>query len=381
MNNTSGNHTIYVSTIIDSHNYGTVMQAVATRDLLSGYGRPVFVDYCRPQWTRRGWAKLRMSNKSHSKIVNLLRVAGGFGTRLRSERVFRPFVERELDLCDAAPFETGLGIEALDHDAVFCVGSDQTWNIEYNSGLDPVYFLSHVPDGCKKISLAASFGRESISDEEAALTRPLLEGFEAISVRESSSVCILDGMGLTGSVALKDPVLLCNPELWKGLSESVSTPCEGDYILVYMLNSNSGMCDYASRIAEDLGIQCLSVSFSPLKRSRKGVRDVCLPRPEEWLALFRGARLVVTDSFHGTCFSLLFGKPMVVFDPPKYSVRLRDVLNDFGLESRRASNMDDALARDLAAEPIDWGKVSTLISEERVRAKDFLDRAFGLRVE
>lgn len=377
----SGGRTIYVSTIIDSHNYGTVMQAVATRDLLSGYGSPIFVDYCRPQWTRQGWAKLRMSNRSHSKVVNLLRVAGGFYTRLRSERVFRPFVERELALCDAVPFKTGLEVEALDHDAVFCVGSDQTWNIEYNSGLDPVYFLSHVPDSCKKISLAASFGRESISDKEAALTRPLLEGFEAISVRESSSVRILDAMGFTGSVALKDPVLLCDPKLWKGLSESIGTPCEGDYVLVYMLNSNPGMCDYASRIAEDLGIQCLSVSFTPLNRSRKGMRDVCLPRPEEWLALFRRAHLVVTDSFHGTCFSLLFGKPMVVFDPPKYSVRLRDVLNDFGLESRRASSMDDALARDLAAEPIDWDRVSMLISEERGRAKDFFDRAFSLRAE
>lgn len=377
----SGGRTIYVSTIIDSHNYGTVMQAVATRDLLSGYGRPVFVDYCRPQWTRRGWAKLRLSNKRHGKVVNLLRVAGGFGTRLRSERVFRSFVERELELCDATPFKTGVGAEALDRDAVFCVGSDQTWNIEYNSGLDPVYFLRHVPDACKKISLAASFGRESISEEEIALTYPLLEEFEAISVRESSSVRILDSMGLSGSVALKDPVLLCDPELWKGLSESISAPCERDYVLVYMLNSNPSMCDYASRIAEDLGMQCLSVSFSPLKHSNKGVRDVFLPRPEEWLALFRGARLVVTDSFHGTCFSLLFRKPMVVFDPPKYSVRLRDVLNDFGLESRRASSMDDAIARDLAAKPIDWNKVSALISEERVRAKDFLDCAFNFRVE
>ena len=373
--------TIYVSTIIDSHNYGTVLQAVATRDLLANYGNPVFIDYCRPQWTRRGWAKLRMNDKNHSKAVNLLHVVGGVGTRLRSERVFRSFVKRELDLCDASPFETGEGVEALDQDAVFCVGSDQTWNIEYNSGLDPVYFLRYVPDTCEKISLAASFGRESISDEEAALTRPLLEGFDAISVRESSSVRILDGMGLTGSVALKDPVLLCNPNLWEGFSEGADLRYTGDYVLIYMLNSNTEMCEYASRVAKEFGLQCLSISFSSLKRSREGMRDVCLPRLEEWLALFRRASLVVTDSFHGTCFSLLFGKPMVVFDPPNYSVRLRDVLNDFGLEGRRVSGMDDALARDLVSEPIDWDRVCELISRERMRAKDFLDCAFASMAE
>lgn len=377
MNRINDERTVYVSTIIDSHNYGTVMQAVATRDLLSGYGNPVFVDYCRPQWTRKGWAALRMSNKSHSKVFNLLRVMGGLGTRLRSERVFRPFVTRELSLCDATPFLTGQGIEDLDHDAVFCVGSDQTWNIECNSGIDPVYFLRHIPSDRKKISLAASFGRDSISEEEASLTRSLLKEFGAISVRESSSVRILEGMGITGSVALKDPVLLCDSMLWKRLSEYAEAPCKGDYVLTYMLNPNPDLCSYASQVAKDSGMQCYSVSFNPFKRSQGGIQNVCLPKPEEWLALFRGASLVVTDSFHGTCFSLLFGKPMVVFDPPKYSVRLRDVLSDFGLEGRRVLNMDDALTRNLATTPIDWDKVNRLISEEQARARDFLAHAFG----
>lgn len=364
--------TIYVSTIIDSHNYGTVLQAVATRDALSRYGRPVFIDYCRPHWTTKGWAMSYMGNASLSVPERIVRLMANVPIRHKSSKLFRSFVERELELCSSAPY-LSRG-EGLDSDAVYCVGSDQTWNIECNYGIDPVYFLTNVPEGYRKISFSASFGRPSLSSEESELTKPLLSQFDAISVRESSSVSILEGMELSGT-ALKDPVLLCRPELWHELAARV--PASDDsYVLVYMLNENPDMCAFARKLAEREGIRARIVTFNPLKGAPEGLEGVCLPKPEEWVALFRDATYVVTDSFHGTCFSLLFEHPMIVFDPPKFSVRLKDVLSDFDLADRRVAEGCDPMH--IAAEPIDWDSVRTKKEEFSGEAKAFLDGVFGV---
>lgn len=363
---------IYVSTIIDSHNYGTVLQAVATRDALSRYGHPVFIDYCRPHWTTKGWVKSYMGNMKRSVPARFARLAANAPVRHKSSKLFRSFVERELELCSSAPY-LSQG-EGLDSNAVYCVGSDQTWNIECNYGIDPVYFLANVPEGYRKISFSASFGRPSLSSEESDLTKPLLSQFDAISVRESSSVSILEGMGLSGT-ALKDPVLLCRPELWHELAARDPASNE-NYVLVYMLNENPEMCAFARKLAKREGIRARIVTFNPLKRAPEGLEGVCLPKPEEWVALFRDASYVVTDSFHGTCFSLLFEHPMIVFDPPKFSVRLKDVLADFGLADRRVAEGCDPMH--IAAEPIDWDSVRTKKEEFSGEAKAFLDGVFGV---
>lgn len=360
---------IIVSTIIDSHNYGTVLQAVATNDALMPYGDPCFVDYCRPQWTRKGWRRGQLRNPNFLKGLCML--VAKYPVWIKSEGVFRSFVEKHLRLIDSAPFING---GHFDIKAVYCVGSDQTWNIECNNGIDPVYFLQNVPDDCKKISFSASFGRPALDEAESALTKPLLEPFSAISVRESSSVSILENMGLRG-IALKDPVLLCRPELWLELASHVPASTES-YVLVYMLNQNSEMCSFARKLAEREGMRARIVTFNPLKRAPEGLEGVCLPKPEEWVALFRDASYVVTDSFHGTCFSLLFEHPMIVFDPPKFSVRLKDVLADFGLAYRRVS--EDCDPMHIAAEPINWDSVRTKKEEFSGEAKAFLDGVFGV---
>ena len=148
---------IYVSTIIDSHNYGTVLQAVATRDVFEHYGHPVFIDYCRPHWTTKGWIKSYMGNTNRNVPERLARLVANAPVRHKSSTLFRSFVERELELCSPAPYLAHGG--GLDSNAVYCVGSDQTWNIECNYGIDPVYFLKNVPGNYKKIAFSASFGR------------------------------------------------------------------------------------------------------------------------------------------------------------------------------------------------------------------------------
>lgn len=364
---------IYVSTIIDSYNYGTVLQAAATRDVLEPYGKPLFIDYCREAWTRKGLRDIYLKDKNHPLLLNVVRYLVALPELKSNQKLFRAFVERQLHLVGADSFVGGNG--KFDKQAVYCVGSDQTWNEELNKGIDPVYTLENVPSDCHKISLSASFGRPSVPDAEAAKMKPLLEQFEAISVRESSSVSILEQMDVKGAVALKDPVLLCRPELWHELSQGVPKH-EDPYVLIYMLNQNRRMIDYAQRLAKENGMKVRIITFSPRKPGPAGCESICQPTPEQWLATFRDADYVVTDSFHGTCFSILFNKPMIVFDPPRYSVRLTDVLKDFGLSDRRTDDQVAIKDIDTADKEIDWRHVQTMLADFRKVAGEFLDKYF-----
>lgn len=364
------NRLIIVSTIIDSFNYGTVMQAVATKSILEDYGRPVFVDYQRPWWTPEGH-KAEAFSRPGNLLWNRLRYALSLPDWNHRHRLFRTFVEQELTLCDSTPFLTGQGV--FDMDAVYCVGSDQTWNASENKGVDPVFFLLNVPDGCRRIALSASFGRQSLSDKEKRMAKPALGKFQAISVRESSSVEILNSMGLDG-VALKDPVLLCKPELWWDLSQSVK-PDKNPYVLVYRLNPNPALDRYAVDVARDLhcGVRIVTPTLGLRPSPGSSMKIVCEPTPERWLALFRDAQYVVTDSFHGTCFSLIFEKPMTVFDPPKYSVRLIDVLRDFDLSVRRIPMGADPDAGPIHHQDVDWDGVRAAKTRYAGEARAYLD--------
>lgn len=364
---------IYVSTIIDSYNYGTVLQAVATRDVLSEYGKAYFIDYCRFDWTPKGLRHIYLQDRHHNPVINLVRYCMALPNLRKNKQIFRSFIERQLDLVSSAPYLEGGSFDAA---ASYCVGSDQTWNEELNRGIDPVYTLMHVPRGMRKFSFSASFGRPSIPEREATMMEPLLEQFTAISVRESSSVKILNDMGIKGGVALKDPVLLCRPQLWHELTEGIPEAAKS-YVLIYMLNENPRMVEYAKILASNKGLPVRIIRFNKTKPVPSGCEGICQPSPEQWVASFRDAKYIVTDSFHGTCFSILFQKPMIVFNPPRYSIRLADVLKDFGLADRRVADDESPSQIRIANDSVDWEHVNSAMTAFQQEARNFLQSVFN----
>lgn len=358
--------TIIVSTIIDSFNYGTVLQALATNEIMGKYGKPIFVDYIRRQWTYKGWKFDILHNPNFSSLLNRVRFFFQLPNRKKSEKVFRPFVEQNLNLISVADYKE-LALK-VNPNNVFCVGSDQTWNAEYNDGLDSIYFLKDVANGNIKIAFCASFGRGSLSESEAKATKAALDDYEAISVRESSGVDILSALGIS-STYLFDPVLLCDPGYWKRVSKKNET--NTPYILLYVLNENKDLFDFAKELAKSKDAEIKIVTFDWKTVVPRGFHKEYLPSIDEWLGLFSNAKYVITDSFHGTCFSLLFNKDFYVFDPPKYSVRLHDVLEGFGLQTRNMTNRTIEKASEL-----NWTKINKEIEEYRTKSRLFLSGVF-----
>ena len=358
--------TIYVATIIDSYNYGTVLQAVATRGVLDRLGKTVFVDYRRAYWNNTELLSRCIRNASNP-VKGALSAVSQMSNRLISRKIFRSFVESHLPLCPSDKFESG---GDFSKDAIYCVGSDQTWNYECNEGVDPVFFLKNVPDECTKISYAASFGRSELLEEEKSEVARLLQRFSAISLREPSGINVLNSIGIAGGVVIHDPVLLCGRDIFEGIAERARQNDGRSYVLVYQLNRGRTLLAYADKLAKAVGCNVVKISLDWKEALPKGWRRELFPTIGRWVSLFRDASYVVTDSFHGTCFSLLFHKSFGVFDPPKYSVRLHDVLQDFGMMQRLLSAYDGEPPLLSAMEQIDWNVVGDQL-------KRYQNYAFG----
>lgn len=360
--------TIYVVTIIDSYNYGTVLQAVATRSVLEKLGDTKFVDYCRTYWNNGELAK-RCIKGASNPVIGMLSAASQVSNRLISRRKFRSFVENHLSLCPSDNFESGGNFSKK---AVYCVGSDQTWNYECNEGVDPVFFLKNVPDECVKISYAASFGRSKLLEEEKEEVVGLLQRFTAISLRESSGTKVLESIGIAGGVVIHDPVLLCGRDMFEEIAEQTRQNNGKPYVLVYQLNKGRALLTYAEKLAKAAGCNVVKISLDWKERLPRGWRKELFPSVERWVSLFRDASYVVTDSFHGTCFSLLFHKPLGVFDPPRYSVRLHDVLHDFAMMQRLLSAYDSEPPLLSSMEQPDWSAVDEQFEQYQEYAYEWL---------
>lgn len=371
---------IYISTIIDSFNYGTVLQALATNNILRKYGSPYFVDYKRPQWTTRGWLATTIFDQNYNPLLNLLRVITQAPNRLYGERLFHHTIKNYLSLISAESF-LGKRPFSLDEDAIYCVGSDQTWNFEYNHGIDPVYFLKYVPDKCFKFSFASSFGRASLSKREREETYEALKRFSSLSVREKSSVGILNDIGLS-AIALCDPVLLCDQRYWNKLANIKNSPLneiKKNYILIYQLNQRSDIVNHALELQRKEDLEVIIIGLDWKLPAPKGTKRILYPSIETWLKLFSQASLVLTDSFHGTCFSLIFKRPFISFAPPKYSIRISDLLSELALASSNYINSypsDSVRIQNFTPAITNWSKVDEYLNDKKLQAENFLNSIF-----
>lgn len=203
----------------------------------------------------------------------------------------------------------------------FVVGSDQSWNWEWWNRI----FLEHiqymmlgfVDDDKRKISYAPSFGVKrggnDISEEAKSLYSYYLKRFDAISVREDYGVDMCRDLFGVQAQQVLDPVLLCDREIWWEVSVKSQLKTEEEYLLAYILDATPQkreiVLDAVKRLNKKL-IVILDLEGN-FKASRKIMNvDESIVKPEfvDWLAYFRHASYVITDSLHGACFSIIFGK-------------------------------------------------------------------------
>ena len=162
------------------------------------------------------------------------------------------------------------------------------------------YFLDFVKDDTRKMSYAASLGVDRLPAEYVEIYRKLLVDFDYISTRESEGAEIVSGLLGHDVPVVLDPTLLMPAQDWVDVSAHAALD-RRPYVLLYLLAEDSSLFDFARELSDREGIDVIYVS-DRLVRPR-GVTTLTRIAPLEWVALFSGARYVITNSYHGIAFA------------------------------------------------------------------------------
>lgn len=267
-------------------------------------------------------------------------------------------------------------VERLHLDAII-VGSDQVWRPFY-SPCQPNYFLDFLgeDDSIKRISYAASFGGDewTFSEELTKQCGGLLRKFKEVSVREKTAIALCKEHFGVEPVQVLDPTMLLDKEDYQKVLTSNERQ-EG--LFCYVLDRSEekrAVIDYISDITGLKAFETMPELSDSADNLYSNLEKCVYPPVEDWLASFRDAKMVVTDSFHGTVFSIIFNKPFwVVGNEGRGMARFETLLSVFGLRDRLIS------AKTLESidiySPVDWAAVNTKWGELRKYALNFLYNA------
>ena len=290
-----------VLTITHTCNYGAELQAYALCKTIEGFGYPCeLIDYSCPAVIKRETPHLP-SLRSIRHPKSYLSAWLFLHARKQKYEVFKTF---DSEMMPYGPKMADISEIAARYGTVV-VGSDQTWNGPI-TGWDRT-FLLHAPacEGMHKLAYAASFGDMEIGEQERELYRRSLSKFDALSTREASGVASIEGLGIQGACNVLDPTLLLSTEEWRSIA--AAPPVEGPYVLAYLVGELEQSLKTAKQVATKLGLPLVVTNFWNV-RFQSGFTTLNTITPPEFLGLIANAEVVITSSFHGTCFSILFEK-------------------------------------------------------------------------
>lgn len=284
---------------------------------------------------------------------------------LRKRRVFRSFIKHYLHLTQPYFSDTVYTCEK-DYDLLI-TGSDQVWNY-HHTNFDTTYFLHFVKDKRKMASYAASFGFEVLDPSYKDVYRSVLKDYQRISVRENSGMEIVkDLLGDDCDVQVTiDPVFLLEPEQW--MRRSIP---EKDYILVYELMPSDMLMQTAITLANKYHKRIVRITGTSNRPQESFIKEVSSIHPEEFLGYIHDAEMVVTNSFHGSAFSLIFKKELYIV-PLEGSMAS---LNTRMLDLLQMCNMMDrvCLAPDKAErKATNWEACNAILTQKKREAKEYL---------
>lgn len=303
------------------NNYGGILQNFALQRILQQEDIiPVTIDWLPPR------TPLTIYILSWLKTL-LLRFVGKkrpFATIKRPvsrDAIFNTFIKKNIFKTQCVSNFAKVNLNDFD---VIIVGSDQVWRPKYNCCVEDMYLKFAQDLHIKRIAYAASFGVDEweYSEKLTRKCRKLVKKFDAVSVREESGIELSDKyLGINATWVL-DPTLLLKKEDYCEICKDV--PVLSEKILVaYVLDLNESIRELCESVAKE---RCLT-----LKIYTAGTKAM-LTIPE-WIAMFRDASYVVTDSFHGTIFSIIFGKKFkCIYNKRRGSARFDSLLDLYNSE-------------------------------------------------
>ncbi len=337
---------VYIFNFWESYNYGAVLTAYALQQVIKslGYESVLINDILNP-------SRFTTKKDSFNKI----------------------FAQTYLS-CVNVPPKTSAYINELKNGKIFITGSDQVFRTALisNKGRIQEYLLDFIPIDAKKISFAASFGvnKEKFLNETSSkiveYMKSPLKSFDYISVRENSGLEICKDVFNINAEWIIDPVFIINKSKHDDLIKN-STEDYNNKIVSYVLDTNK---DYDK-----------AYKYFEKKYNTKVIKTVNSNISiENWLASIKNCKFLITDSFHGMCFAIIFNKPFICLaNKNRGATRFESILNMLGIEYQCINDINEIYKKDCIFK-LDYEKVNQRILEEAQKGLKFLKNALDAPV-
>lgn len=320
------------------YNYGGILQNYALQQALKKLGHePVTIDYKKDLGLTIKIKSFAKRFIAHYIFRKNIKVKGWPSTSESAiiEQYTRGFVEKYINTTDRIKISE-LAKYNNSFDAII-VGSDQVWRPRYLGKYINEMFLNSFPNSIPKIAYAASFGVDywEFTDEQTRICKELAQHFKAISVREASGVSLCKKHLNVDAVHVLDPTMLLNKEDYIKLIEQEKTPSPGKGIMTYVLDKSPEKDAIVQAVSQQLGLPTFSVMPKSSFANSTRIEDCIYPSVTSWLRGFLDADFVVTDSFHGTVFAIIFNKPFISIGNRNRGLdRFLSLLEEFQLNER-----------------------------------------------
>ncbi len=370
----------------NGQNYGMLLQAYATQQILEkkGYSTEI-IEYVAGK--KRGvritpglfvfaakTAKSKLKKKfSKREVIDKVHVENKRARKQVSDK-FR--AEHLHNIVKYSGIDALKNAGANNYDAVL-VGSDQQWlpNVAFSN----FRTMRFVPDNVLKMSYAASFGVSELPRYTRSSARQFLNRIDFISVREKTGKEIVENVSDNTAELVLDPTYLLTKEEWEERFNPKRI-IEEPYVLCYFLGVDQNARNAAREYAEKRGLKLVSIMSDESQSETDATfadEIISGKGPEDFINLVRFADCVLTDSFHGTAFSIINKKQFFVFYRVRKGVasrntRIDNILETFSLEDRLIVNSEDL---NKPHNDIDYERVGQVLSERRETSLAFLDRA------
>lgn len=353
-------------------NYGAFLQCFALKKTVESFGHDVeIIDYW-PDAHAQVYAGFNKTIFKHCNIIGKLNMLidwiFSYKKRLSRRKSFEKLWAEQLGLTNIQTLLTHNELRNVKKDIVL-YGSDQIWwksTIIGYEGFDDAYWGQHIPDMVRKVSYGASMGIINLNEDDKKDIRKWLSSFSAVSVRESDLKLTLDSFCNIPITTVLDPTLLLSKEEW---SKYCITPkIDVPYILLFNLMSSSAAIDMATSLSRKYGYKVVELTAS-VNYKKHGNNAVQTASPFEFIGWIKKAAFVVTSSFHGTAFSIIFERPFVSMGMKNNSGRVASLLKSLCIEDRLVSGIN------MSEDEIDYTNVKDLLSHEREKSLTFLNHS------
>lgn len=356
-----------IVTFHSSHNYGSVLQAYAMVKVMQRLGLDAeLIDFRHPRTTDMYEWRLWSPYKNWKWNLRELVLRGLFGFGKKREQVFSDFIENVLVKSKRVKDKNDI---PNIYDVLIC-GSDQIWNPKASGENDPIYYLDFGTTTCK-FSYAASSGSVRFGDSNPTQFKKYLTNLKSIGVREQfMKDYIKEAFGLESTVN-PDPTFLLDATEWA----QIEKPYKGlpeKYLLVYTIQQPKVTIKLAQQVATFLKLPIVQIcndrDWNAL--THKGVNYRLLDvSPQQFLWLFHNATFVVTNTFHGNMFSIIFRKNFIHYITDICDTRIITLHNIIKLRGKMIQNISSFNRRQSI---IDYSILETNITNYRNRGLDFI---------